>query len=292
MIYDLPDIRDAGDRHLLAYFGDELNLDLNFTAQALGQRITEAQLPGIVDLVPHFASLMVQYDPDAISRADLETEMVRLAEGVRSFDEIVLDSRLVSMPVVFFDPWTRDCIADYCRSMRQKEFDVDLLVRINQLSGPDELKAVYSATEHWVTSVGFRPGLPMFLPLDPRSRLKAPKYDPPRTWTPRGAVGIGGAAMGLYAAPSAGGYQLFGRTPWPAWDIERRYPPFHENACLFRPGDRLRIVPISLEEYAMIEARLAEGSYVFNIVSYQKFSVGDYKKWLTTIDVGQRLRTP
>ena len=39
------------------------------------------------------------------------------------------------------------------------------------------------------------------------------------------------------------GYQLFGRTPVPIWDRERRIREFEGDLCIFRPGDRLRFVP-------------------------------------------------
>ena len=44
-----------------------------------------------------------------------------------------------------------------------------------------------------------------------------PKYNPARTFTYGGAVGIGGQFMAIYGMDSPGGYQLFGRT-LPIWD--------------------------------------------------------------------------
>ena len=44
--------------------------------------------------------------------------------------------------------------------------------------------------------------------MDPRHRLVVPKYNPARTVTPEGAIGIGGAYMCIYPMESPGGYQL------------------------------------------------------------------------------------
>ena len=51
-------------------------------------------------------------------------------------------------------------------------------------------------------------GAPCAVPVDPRHRLVVPKYNPARTVTPEGAVGIGGAYMCIYPMESPGGYQL------------------------------------------------------------------------------------
>ena len=43
-------------------------------------------------------------------------------------------------------------------------------------------------------------GAPCAVPVDPRHRLVVPKYNPARTYTPEGAVGIGGAYMCIVSA--------------------------------------------------------------------------------------------
>ena len=52
-----------------------------------------------------------------------------------------------------------------------------------------------------------------------------PKYNPARTTTPEGAVGLGGAYMCIYPMESPGGYQLIGRT-LPIWNTFGRVGPF------------------------------------------------------------------
>lgn len=48
-------------------------------------------------------------------------------------------------------------------------------------------------------------GAPCAVPVDPRHRLVVPKYNPARTYTPEGAVGIGGAYMCIVSEAAAGG---------------------------------------------------------------------------------------
>ena len=58
-----------------------------------------------------------------------------------------------------------------------------------------------------------------------RHRLVVPKYNPARTTTPEGAVGLGGAYLCIYPMDSPGGYQLVGRT-LPIWSTFGRVGPF------------------------------------------------------------------
>ena len=95
---------------------------------------------------------------------------------------------------------------------------------------------------------------------------------------------MGGSSTAIYPVATPGGYQIFARTPVPIWDTEKRFPAFGDGICLFRPGDRVRFVPVSVEEFEHVEAQIADRSYVYNLVEYQRFSVGNYERWLAGID--------
>ncbi|WP_198104335.1 carboxyltransferase domain-containing protein, partial [Xanthomonas citri] len=68
-------------------------------------------------------------------------------------------------------------------------------------------------------------GAPCAVPLDPRHRLLTSKYNPARTFTAEGTVGIGGVYMCIYGMDSPGGYQLVGRTV-PIWNTFLRNRQF------------------------------------------------------------------
>lgn len=124
--------------------------------------------------------------------------------------------------------------------------------------------------------------------LDPRCTLTAPKYNPPRTWTPEGTVSMGGASTAIYPVATPGGYQIFGRTPVPIWDPQQRFREFEKSICLFQPGDRVKFVPCTVEEFEDAEARVKDGTYVYNVVEYQQFSVRQYNDWRASIDPTKR----
>ena len=78
------------------------------------------------------------------------------------------------------------------------------MARLNGLADRDQLVRVHSSSEYWVASLGFWPGLPFLQPLDPRAMITVPKYNPPRTWTPQGTVGMGGSASADLPGQHAG----------------------------------------------------------------------------------------
>ena len=289
MIFEQPVFKPGGDRNLLMYLGDEMSFDMNFLVHSVARRIRDAQVDGLIELIPEMASILVSYDPNHIAYADLVKELSAIFGALGEMEGLELDSRVFYVPILYFDPWTADCIEDYRGNMADKEFDVELVIRLNELSGREQFIRVHSGTEYWVAALGFWPGLCSLLPLDPRSRMNAPKYNPPRTWTPKGTIGIGGAITCIYPDRTPGGYQIFARSPMPIWDRDQRLAAFKDSLALFLPGDRVRFVPIDRAEYDYIDNKVAEGTYKHPMVAYQKFSIRSYHAWLETIDPAERL---
>ncbi len=288
MIYPEPKYLPAGDRFLLIEFGDEMNLELNFIAQGLAAAVEDHRVAGVVETAPCFATLLVHYDPDETKYEALVETLRELHQSLGPADDLEVASRLFFFETMYLDPWTRDCVEQYRKEVTPKEPDPEFVARINGLDDVDQFVRVHQASEYWSAALGFYPGVSFMMPLDPRARLSAPKYNPPRTITPAGAVGMGGSCTCIYPAATPGGYQIFGRTPVPIWDTERRFDIFGDNVVLFRAGDRVRFVPVTREEYDDTEARIREGRYVYNVIEYQKFSMGEYKTWCETIDAERR----
>lgn len=289
MIYDEPRFRPGGDRFLEIEFGDELNLELNFRAQGLGQALTRERIKGVIEIAPFFASALVHYDPDLVTFDDLKAELLRLINAVASASDVELQSRLIYMPAMYLDPWSADAIDQYIEKINPaKERDPDFVARINGLEDAAQLVRVHSGTEYWVAALGFWPGTPFMMPLDPRCRLFAPKYNPPRTFTHTGTIGMGGGATAIYPVDGPGGYQIFARTPVPIWDMQQRLAPFKEAPYLLRPTDRMKFVPCTREEFDEIHRQCAEGSYEMNVVGYQKISLQSHRAWVATLDLNAR----
>ncbi|MDE2055050.1 MAG: 5-oxoprolinase subunit PxpB, partial [Xanthomonadaceae bacterium] len=107
--------------------------------------------------------------------------------------------------------------------------------------------ARHTATEYAVAMLGFAPGFPYLLGLDPA--LQVPRRTTPRTRVPAGSVAIGGAQTGIYPRELPGGWHLIGRTPLALFD------PAREPPCLLAPGDRVRFRAIEADEFARLAER-------------------------------------
>ncbi len=289
MVYDTPRCSPGGDRFMLIEFGDELTLELNFFSQSLARATAEQKITGVVETAPCFSSLLVHYEPDDISFADLQREMLRLAQTITGSGDVEVDSRLLYLPAVYLDPWTTAAMAEYREKINpDKEPDPEFIVKLNGLDDVDQFVRVHSGTEYWCAALGFWPGTPFLMPLDPRCKLTAPKYNPPRTFTPRGTIGMGGGSTAIYPVDGPGGYQIFARTPVPIWDARQRLEQFKSQLWLLQPTDRIKFVPCTVEEFEEVERKVEEGTYVMNIAGYQRVSLNRYKSWTEQIDAGQR----
>ena len=158
MIYEEPEFHPGGDRNLLMYLGDEMSFDLNFLVHSVAQLIREQDMKGVIELIPEMASILVSYDADQISYADLCGELRAIRGSIGVLEGLELDSRIFYVPVLYFDPWTKACVEDYRANLAEKEADPELLIRLNELRDRNHLKRVHSGTEYWVAALGFLAG--------------------------------------------------------------------------------------------------------------------------------------
>ena len=289
MIYEQPRFRPGGDRYILIEFGNEMDLSLNFKGQALAKLLEQNRQAGVLESAPCFASTLIHYEPDIIGYDDVIVYLSELIKELGPSDDIELNSRLFYIPAMYLDPWSKEAISDYRSNINSdKIYDPDYVAHLNGLDDAEHLARVHSGTEYWIASLGFWPGLPFMMPLDPRCKLTAPKYNPPRTWTPKGAIGMGGSSTAIYPENLPGGYQIFARTPIPIWDPNKSFSVFENSICLFQPGDRVKFVPCNKEAYEHYEQQVNDKSYVYNLVEYQKFSVKNYSNWVKTLQPGDK----
>jgi KipI family sensor histidine kinase inhibitor len=196
--------RPAGERALLVEVED---LE---TVHRLHAALRALASPGIVELVPGYRTLLVVADPGhAGSLEELAAALPTLelppAEAVAGDP--------VEIPV------------------RYDGEDLDEVARLTGLDA-DELVRRHTAPNYTVAFLGFSPGFPYLVGLDPA--LEVPRRDTPRTSIPAGSVGLAGTQTGIYPTASPGGWQLIGRTEVTLFD------PARDPPALLAPGGRLR----------------------------------------------------
>ena len=276
--------RLAGDSYLLVEYGEiVLDLHLRFRIHSLERAIHELQMSAILETAPGVRSLLVRYDCLRLSTQDLVDVLRRLEGDLPPAQEMVVPSRLVYLPIACHDRWTIAAVKQYMESVRAEApylpDNMEFIARCNGLPGVAEVEAHALATEHLVIGLGdVYLGAPCAVPLDPRRRLVVPKYNPARTWTPEGAVGIGGAYLCIYPMESPGGYQLFGRT-LPIWNTMQSTPDFTEAPWLLRTFDRIQFELVSEDELEVLRRAMLQGEYRVRIEE-GAFSVAEYTEFL------------
>jgi len=280
--------RYAGDRGVLVEYGEmTFDLTLNFFMLGVDAALQRALPEGLVETAPGFRSILVMYEPTVLPLAELVEHLERVHDSLQDEHGITIPSRLVHMPIAFDDSTSRDAVERYIRTIRKDApnaeggTNIDYIVRYNGFADREELYAAVLGSEQWSAFMGFFPGLPFLFPLDPRETIFVPKYNPTRTWTAEGAVGVGGPCIAIYPVESAGGYQLFGRTI-PIYDIQQRNSVFRESPLFMRPGDRIQFHRVEEEELRQSFEDVHADRYRYRIEE-SPFDVGAYLDWLPTI---------
>ena len=85
----------SGDSAVTVEFGNEISEHINAQIRAFSIALTESKLPGIVELVPTYRSLMVHYDPEVIPYGVLVKKLKGL---LNQLDHIRIPPRCVGNP--------------------------------------------------------------------------------------------------------------------------------------------------------------------------------------------------
>jgi len=208
-------IAAAGDRALLVTISSTIDPEVLGEVLALDRVLQDRRPQGLISTVTAYASLLCHYDPAVIDGARLAGE-IRTFEG--RLDATVPTGSVVDVPTRYDGPDLADLVA-------KTNLTTAAVIEL------------HAGREYLVYCVGFAPGFTYCGALD--SRLALPRRASPRARVPAGSVGIAGPQTGIYAVESPGGWNLIGRTDMRLFD-QSADPP-----ARFKPGDRLRFVPIA-----------------------------------------------
>lgn len=228
-------ILTAGDSSLLIEFGKEISPETNRKISATIQLMKEQHIEGVVDMIPAFCSLLVNYDPRVISYDEIRERMQALVRVDARAGET--RKRIFEIPVCYGGEYGPDIqnIAEHAGLSQE------------------EVIQIHSSRDYLIYMLGFLPGFTYLGGLD--ERLHTPRLANPRIRIPAGSVGIGGSQTGIYPLDSPGGWQLMGMTP------VKTYDPSRETPILVEAGDYIRFVPVEEEEYLQIKEAVSRGEY-------------------------------
>ncbi|PLU85250.1 allophanate hydrolase [Pseudomonas plecoglossicida] len=199
---------------------DEGNMPWMFAAS---QRLHATFGKHLLDLVPSYTTLMVQFDlPPGEARALI----IRALEGLQP--DTGSGGRRHEIPV-----WYDASVGP----------ELPVLAARSGLSEAEVVR-LHSEREYPVFALGFAPGFGFMGLVD--ERLASPRLSTPRKRVAAGSVGIAERQTAAYPAVSPGGWNLIGRTLVRLFDHER------EGYSLLQPGDRVRFVPVSRSDFVAL----------------------------------------
>ena len=230
----------SGDSALVIEFGNEISVDINKKIRKMMDDIKKENIDGIVELVPTYCSLLINYD---VLKIDYNT----LVEKLKTFLNNDLETAegeevtLVEIPTLYND---------------EVGPDLSYVAEHNKLSKEEVIK-IHTGTDYLVYMLGFMPGFTYLGGMS--EKIATPRLESPRLQIYPGSVGIAGKQTGMYPSMSPGGWRIIGRTPL------KLYNPDSDTPVYISSGDYVRYVSISEEEYNDILKKVENDEYKLNI---------------------------
>jgi len=230
----------SGDSALVIEFGNEISVDINKKIRKMMDDIKKENIDGIVELVPTYCSLLINYD---VLKIDYNT----LVEKLKTFLNNDLETAegeevtLIEIPTLYND---------------EVGPDLSYVAEHNKLSKEEVIK-IHTGTDYLVYMLGFMPGFTYLGGMS--EKIATPRLESPRLQIYPGSVGIAGKQTGMYPSMSPGGWRIIGRTPL------KLYNPDSDTPVYISSGDYVRYVSISEEEYNDILKKVENDEYKLNI---------------------------
>lgn len=259
-------IRQAGQEWLLIEFGAAvLDLRVRIVVGEFAQFLRHSDLPGIVEQTAGVRSLLVRFDLRIWTHDELVAALQPMLQEALSQETLEVDSRIVQLPLSWNDPACQEAVDRYMKNVRPDApwgpDNIEFIRRINGLNSVDQVKQIVFQASYFVFGLGdVYLGAPLATPLDPAHRLVTTKYNPARTWTAEGSVGIGGSYMCIYGMEGPGGYQFVGRTI-PVWR-GRGFGPLGRQNWLLRNYDQICYTEVDAKELVEIREACAHNEYL------------------------------
>ena len=230
----------SGDSALVIEFGNEISVDINKKIRKMMDDIKKENIDGIVELVPTYCSLLINYD---VLKIDYST----LVEKLKTFLNNNLETAegeevtLIEIPTLYND---------------EVGPDLSYVAEHNKLSKEEVIK-IHTGTDYLVYMLGFMPGFTYLGGMS--EKIATPRLESPRLQIYPGSVGIAGKQTGMYPSMSPGGWRIIGRTPL------KLYNPDSDTPVYISSGDYVRYISISEEEYNEILKKVENNEYKLNI---------------------------
>lgn len=230
-----PKILPCGDSAVTIEFGDRIDPDINGMVLALNDIIRARAPAGLLETVPTYRSLTVQFDP---VETDYEALIRLVNEETKDLAPRKAVGRRWRVPVVYGGEYGSD------------------LEDVAETHGmtPAQVIEIHSSAIYRIYMIGFLPGFTYLGGLD--KRIATSRRVQPRAKIPSGTIMIGGEQAGIAPMDMPSGWHNLGLTP------VRPYAPERDPIFLFAAGDEIVFEPVDASRWDALEKAARAGEPV------------------------------
>ncbi|MBB4040492.1 KipI family sensor histidine kinase inhibitor [Microvirga flocculans] len=231
----IPRILPCGDSALTIEFGDAIDPEINGMVLALDDALRARAPAGLIETVPTYRSLTVQFDPLA---TDYDALIEALHEETKDLAPRAAKGKRWRVPVVYGGAYG---------------IDLEEVAALHGLT-PAQVIEIHASAVYRIYMIGFLPGFAYLGGLD--ERIATSRRVHPRARIPAGSIMIGGVQAGIAPMDMPSGWHLLGRTP------VLTYAPERNPAFLFAAGDEIVFEPVDASLWDALERAALAGEPV------------------------------
>lgn len=216
-------IETAGMEALMVRLFDTIDVTNMGWIMAADHALRDAFGEALVDLLPSYTTLLLNYDCRKLSHAEAQARVQSALTDLAPAD--TQQGQRHEIPV-----WYDESVGpDLARVAKRAGISITKLIE------------QHCQDDYCVFALGFAPGYGFMGLVD--DAIATPRLTSPRRHVAAGSVGIAERQTAIYPLPSPGGWNVLGRTAVPLFEHAKRGEP------LLRPGDSVRFKSISRAEF-------------------------------------------
>ncbi|WP_299014240.1 5-oxoprolinase subunit PxpB [uncultured Photobacterium sp.] len=224
-------VEPVSETSLIVYLGEHIDIRLTPQISLLAQYLKAYFSPFLVEVIPSYTSVFLQYHPCKINYQTLKSAILQFADSLSERQNHSMPSnnrQLIVLPVYYH---------------HEVGPDLSAVAQLHQLT-PEQVIANHSQTTYTVCAIGFAPGFAFLASVDPL--IATPRHVEPRVRLPAGSVGIANEQTAVYPADSPGGWQIIGNCPMSL------FSPDDTLMSPFQVGDKVKFQPIDKEQFEQL----------------------------------------
>lgn len=228
-------IKPTGDSALAVEFQNIISISVNQKVHTLVKVLEEDPIPGIVEMVPAYRSVMVYYRPEQILYGDLKEAVLKRLDRCASGQERVKE--IIELPVCYGG---------------ELGPDIGIVAEHDGIT-EDEVISRHSGHLSFVYAIGFSPGLAYIGCPEPTFTI--PRLKSPRVKIPGDSIVVWESQTTTIPFDQPCGWHIIGGTPVHLYDRRRK------QGSYLKAGQWVKFIPVPPEEYRKIRKQAEDGTY-------------------------------